>query len=333
MAELPDGIYIRLKPETYFAQDRLGSTDMVTLHNRPADWWYGSRHNPHHTRTSSTEMDFGSALHLLVLEGETAYLKSTKLRPDEYPDEKTGELKPWHGGSKWCKAWLEDNEGPDTLILTEDMDRRLRHMAALIMNHPELGEPMRGGLSEVSVLYTLSNGLKCRARFDKLLSKFVLDLKTYGGDARGLDLTQQCLYNVKDRHMDVQRYMYFLARQAMAKLPIFGATPKEEEWLRRIAAIEEWRWCWLFYRRRDDQTARAPIVKPIYRSHFDGTFESGRQKLDVAVKNYLTFMQRFGTEVPWAIIAPGEEPPDHSLPMGLTDIPPPVDLPEIKEPA
>lgn len=339
MITLEDGVYVNLSSERYFAADRLGSSDLKTLHNHPADWWYGSRHNPDRgDREASPEMEFGSALHLLLLEGEDAYRKHCVVRPSEYPDEKTGELKPWHGGAKFCRQWMEIHDSPSVHIITEDADRRVRHMAALIQHHPELGQPMQKGLSEVSVLWTHeATGQRLRARFDKLLPRFVVDLKTFGANARGIDMTQQCLWLVKDRHMDVQRFMYFLARQAMADLiangKVFGATPAQVDWLGKVGAVEDWRWCWIFYRRRDDQKGHAPIVKPIYRSHFDLTFESGRQKFDVALQNYRTFVSRFGFDVPWAIVEPGEEPADHSMPIGLNDCPPPVTFPEPEEQA
>lgn len=338
MITLDDGIYVGLPSDRYFAADRLGSTDLSVLHNRPADWFYRSRHNPFYEREATAEMEFGSALHLLLLEGEEAYRAGCVIKPATYIDAKTGEEKPWNGNANVCKAWLEEHDRPGVHIITEDADRRVRHMAALIQNHPELGEPMRKGLSEVSVLWTHEQtGIRLRARFDKLLPRFVVDLKTFGANGRGIDLTQQCLWLVKDRHMDVQRFMYFQARQAMATLiaagKVFGATSAQADWLAKVAAVEDWRWCWIFYRRRDDQKGYAPIVKPIYRSHFDVSFESGRQKMDVALQNYRTFVDRFGFDVPWAVVEAGEEPPDHAMPMGMTDHPPPFTFPDTERSA
>jgi hypothetical protein len=271
-------------------------------------------------------MQFGSALHALVLEGEEAYCAAAVIPPFD------------NFRTKEAQVWRDEQLLAGKLIVTPDMDRRLRHMAALILNHPELGEPMRAGLSEVSVLFTHeATGLRLRARFDKLLPRFTLDLKSFGGNARGVSMTQQCLWLVKDRHMDVQRFMYFLARQQMAGLiqqgKVFGATPEQTDWLRRVAAVEDWRWGWLFYRRRDDDKGHAPIVKPIYRSHFDQTFESGRQKFDVAAANYRTFVDRFGFKVPWAVVEPGEEPADHEMPYGIADCPLPVSFPKLAEAA
>lgn len=335
---LKDGVYIGLSADRYFAQDRLGSTDLVRLHRDPASWYYGSRHNPHRPDMKrSAEMDFGSALHALVLEGEDAYQRLVRIRPESYPDKKTGELKPWHGGAQFCKDWEEFNGGPGILILTEDMDRRVRHMSELILNHPELGAPMRGGLSEVSVLWTGVDGTKLRARFDKLLPAFVVDLKTFGGDARGLTVKQQCLNLVAQRDMDVQRFLYFQARQKMAELidagHLVGGNDHEREWIAKAAKVRRWAWAWIFYRRRDDERPYAPVVKPIIREHEDITFDTGRRKVEVALQNFATFRDRFGFDVPWAVIEPSEVADDHEFPSWITNVNDPVIFPSEKEAA
>lgn len=322
MIALPDGVYAHLSPDRYFGQDRLGSTDLTTLHNRPADWWYGSRHNPHRPpREPSPEMEFGSALHALLLEGEDAYLEATVLSP--YEDYRTRE----------AREWREGQRAQGRLILTEDMDRRVRHMTALIRNHPELGEPMSAGMSEVSVLWSTEDGIKLRARFDKLLPRFSIDLKSYGGDTKGVSLTQECMGLVASRHMDVQRFIYWEARQKMAQLiadgHLYGATADEADWLRKVSAVEDWRWLWLFYRRQDDQKGLAPMVKPIMRSHDDSSFRTGQSKVAVALQNYRTFRDRFGFDTPWAVIEAAEEPADHEFPPWLNHVREPVTFPPI----
>jgi hypothetical protein len=319
---LPDGVYVRLPDARYFGQHRLGSTDLTVLHKRPADWWYGSRYNPDASRTVTDEMQFGSALHAIVLEGEETYLERVAIKPATYPDAKTGEAKPWHGAAAYCKAWEADNAGK--LQLTQVQDRAVRHMGALILNHPELGAVLRSGLPEIAVLYTdTATGLQFRIKIDYLLPRFSVDLKSFGGDAKGLNLTQQCLSLVAQRDMDVQRYLYFQGRQRMAELialgALYGATPDEAEWLKRVAEIEAWQWCWIFYRRRDDSRGYAPVVKPIIRSHFDGTFETGRQKTEIAVQNFLTFRDRYGFDTPWAVIEAAEEPADHAFPAWMAN--------------
>jgi hypothetical protein len=332
---LPDGVYVNLPAETYFAQDRLGSTDLVVLHKDPADYYYRSKHNPHRkAKKASDEMVFGSGLHALTLEGEKAYVDGFKIRPDTYEDAKTGEIKPWNGNSNVCKAWLEANERPNVSIIDASADRRIRHMDALIQHHPELGEAMKAGMSEVSVLWTDPSGVKMRARFDKLLPLFILDLKTFGGDAKGDTTKQQCLGLVASRSMDVQRFSYAQARAAMASLPIFGATPDQEAWLKKVAAVKDWQWGWVFYRRQDDEKGHAPVVKPILRSPRDATYLIGEKKVATAIANYQTFVARFGFDVPWAVVEVTEEPQDHEFPPWLERIHEPITFPDtLKEAA
>ena len=318
---LPDGIYVNLSEEAYFGQDRLGSTDLVHLHKDPASWWYGSRHNPDRPERERTEaMEFGSALHVLVLEGDAEFEKRCVISPFE--DFRTKE----------ARMWRDEMRINRKIILTEDSARRVRHMAALILNHPELGPVLNAGLSEVSVLFTNDQGVKLRARFDKLLPRFVCDLKSFGDDARGRSVRQQCLALVAQRDMDVQRFLYFQARMRMGALieanAVFGATPEQVQWLQRVAAIEDWEWCWIFFRRRDDQKATAPIVKPILRKHLDATFDSGRRKVQVGLTNYANFIQRFGFEIPWAVVEPADEPADHEFPAYLADVHEPAEFPD-----
>lgn len=332
---LPDGVYVNLPAEDYFAQDRLGSTDLVVLHRDPADWWYRSRHNPNRRAKEPSEpMVFGSALHALLLEGEAVYARDFIIRPDTYEDEKTGEVKPWHGGSKVCKAWIEQHDRPGVSIIDADTDRRVRHMDALIRRHPELGEPMQAGMSEVSILYTdPATGVRLRCRIDKLLPAFSLDLKTFGGDAKGDTTKQQCLGLVAGRSMDVQRYAYDVARSLMGELPIFGASPEQEAWLRKVAAVKTWRWGWIFYRRQDDEKGHAPVVKPILRAPKDATYLTGEKKVAVAMSNFVAFRDRFGFDVPWAVVETTEEPADHEFPPWLERIHEPVTFPETQQEA
>jgi hypothetical protein len=326
--ELPDGVYINLKEEPYFAQRRIGSTGGKVLCKHPADFWYGEPWlNPDFENKEATaEMDFGKALHVATLEGDEAYAAAVAVHADTYLHPK-GDERPWHWSAGPCVAWGELNKGK--IILSQSANRRVRHMAALIMNHPELGSALKSGMSEVSVLFTL-DGVKFRSRFDKLLPKFTCDLKSYFGNARGRDLVQQCLNLVDDRDMDVQRYLYDVAREHLCEFvrsgKVYGADDVQREWLSNVARIEEWRWCWIFYRRRDDKLGHAPVIQPIFRSHGDVTWKSGKTKVEAAIQNYKAFMARFGERTPWARIEPGIEPDDSEFSPWMSNIPTPESL-------
>ena len=70
---LPDGVYVGLSEEAYFAQKRLGSTDLKELYKTPVNWWYASGYNPNKKPKPwkyQNDRDFGHGFHYLLLEGE-----------------------------------------------------------------------------------------------------------------------------------------------------------------------------------------------------------------------------------------------------------------------
>lgn len=309
---LPDGVHIGLHEDHYFSQPRLGSTDLVRLHRSPADWWYSSPHNPDRDEgEGSEERDFGKALHALLLEGEDAFAESIAISP--YDSFRTRE----------AQIWRDEMKIRGRAILSGDQVRRVRHMAALIANHPELGPPLGAGLSEVTVLFKLGDE-PMRARFDKLLPHFVVDLKTFGGHTRGRDTKDKALRLVAERDYDVQRYVYDRAREALCELvaagKVYGANAEQRAWLEKVANVTDWSWTWIFYQRRDDRQGRAPIVQPVERPRFDVTFDTGRRKAETALSNYRAYVSRFGFETPWALIEPLWRPLDHDFPTWLGDV-------------
>lgn len=82
MTDLPDGLHLNLPDQAYFELDALGSTDLVRLFQNGAGWWWGSRHNPRRKRASTRALNFGSALHALVLEGGRQFEERFAVEPD-----------------------------------------------------------------------------------------------------------------------------------------------------------------------------------------------------------------------------------------------------------
>lgn len=318
-AALPDGLYLYLPEEPYFRQERLGSTDLVKLAKTPADWWYSSRHNPHRIALEeSYELAFGSALHKLVLEGEHAFQRDILISP--YNDFRTKDARQWR-----------ERQPPGVTILKSEAVHRVRHMAQLILNHPEWAGPLRQGVPEASVFFH-HQGVAMRARLDYLLPQFTLDLKSFGGHIRGRDARDKALRIVAERSYDVQRYVYDVARQAMVQHIREGRvywSPAEElrdpppstmAWLAQLAEEPEWSWVWVFYQRRDDIAGRAPIVMPIQAGPQDITWETGKEKTELALANYASFVRRFGLTTPWALVEPMFTPSHMEWPHWLREI-------------
>lgn len=82
MTDLPDGLHLNLPDEQYFALDALGSTDIVRLFQNGAGWWWSSRHNPAYRRSTTRPLNFGSALHALILEGGRQFEERFAVEPD-----------------------------------------------------------------------------------------------------------------------------------------------------------------------------------------------------------------------------------------------------------
>lgn len=82
MEQLSDGVYFDLPEDVYFAQDRLGSSDLSKLSTQGFGWWWQSRHNPRRVSVPSPYQNFGRALHKLLLEGATAFARDFAVAPD-----------------------------------------------------------------------------------------------------------------------------------------------------------------------------------------------------------------------------------------------------------
>jgi hypothetical protein len=342
---LPDGVYIGLSEENYFAQKRLGSSDKARLWKAPADWWWGSSFNPKKTEQPwkcGNDRDFGHAFHKLLLEGEEAYRERVVIT--DYDGFQ----------SKDARAWRDTQHLNRLIILKPEHDEYVRHMVALVEHHPQLADAMADGLSEVSVFWTDEEGRRHRARFDKLLPSYIIDPKSYGAHNQGRDDHDRALRMVAARSYDVQRYDYDVAREKAVEFikegKVYGATPEQLAWLQRIpeadaARLAErmeffpdghpdqqsaWSWLWLFMQKPSNSKGHAPIVLPLERPRFDKTWRSGKMKVEKALENFDAYKARFGLgdepnqwgepAVPWASIHHVWRPRDEEFPNWLDDV-------------
>jgi hypothetical protein len=343
---LPDGVYIGLSEDRYFRQRRLGGTCGSKLFRAPADWWWSSsewneRFEPRKW-TLANDRDFGHAFHALLLEGEDVYRAKTVSSPFE------------NFTTKDAKLWRDEQLAERRVIVTEKMDYYIRHMVALVLNHPQLADAMAKGLSEVSVLWTDPEGRRLRARFDKLLPAFILDPKSFGPHNTGADEEDRALRIVAKLNYDVQRYIYDVAREQMIEHieagQVYGGTAEEVEWIYRFPEADraraaerqefypnghpdqqsKWSWMWLFVQKPSNSKGHAPVVLPLERPQFDRTWRTGQEKWNLAMANYDYYVSRFGlgpqpnedgeVSVPWATIRPVWRPLDEDFPPWLSDI-------------
>lgn len=259
--ELPDGVYLRLSPERYFKQDRLGSTDLIKLGQRKEGWWWQSRHNPRLKKASTEAQNFGSATHAIILEGEHAYETRFAVKPDKpagaietIPDMKKAlreagldfkgtsdwKLNDWaaamavHAPEAPCwpniEADFRRRKGDDRAEISADEDWALRVMYETALENPEIGPLIRIDgevpvLAEVSVFWTDQFGVRRRARFDKPAPKFTMDLKTLG-NFRGRSLAAGAGDVIQFEGYDIQ-----LADQHVARRRAYEMVLESEEHL------------------------------------------------------------------------------------------------------
>lgn len=357
--EPAEGIYLRLPNADYHRAGALGASDFATLDRDPASWWYGSRHNTwRRVRRDRPHLNFGSALHALVLEGEDAYAAQYAVAPDdddpgyarnifeikqlltERGVATRGVMDPaeihalarQHGLAPkvWTLATREYEQArkQGRASLTADEDRRIRRMAHLLAQHPDLGPGLRQGLPEVSVFWRrpAEPDILLRARFDRLLPRAIVDLKSMA-NPRGLAPRRAAQNAIADHDYDLAVPHYSEARQQLRRFLgegriFYGAADNgpasredvlasERAILAEIAAVESWRWIWVFYQvQRDDEgSERAPVVVPRWVDCSGPWYEAARATVERALANYRRMRDRFGLLNGWHDIEPIEELP------------------------
>lgn len=349
---LPDGVYLGLPEELYFLQLALGSTDMADLWLKREGWWWKSPNNPWWRRGKTTpEMLFGSACHTLLLEGLEAFESRWAVSPDprHFPDLLTTADEVFAALAAAGAPGAHPKLKKDALVDLARVHLQDRHVWDIIMDRFrrsardrdvisaqerwELGvmldaameDPaMRavvtadGGvhLAEVSVFWTLPDGVRLRFRFDSLLPAINADLKTLGmaGNANA-DLADAVGKRIGTGALDVQAAMSFVARRALydfvAAGQVKGGTEDQRAWLERFPGEAPldlgdkpgWAWLWMFYQKADTD-GRAPIIFPAW-MHF-GSLDhlDGHRKLLHALAFYREKVATVGLSKPWTRVEP-----------------------------
>lgn len=194
-------------------------------------------------------------------------------------------------------------------------DRMLRYMLEAALEDEECRRLLGYGqdvplLAEVSIFWTDEYGLKRRARLDKPVPHFTMDLKSLG-NWQGRDLVHSIGDRIRAEGYDIQVGDYHVARRHMHRMVrqdagrfLFGGTLEERAWVEAIA-IRDMRfdWIWLFYQ-KPEPSGRAPIIFPV-REHWRGPFHtSGHRKAWRAARFYREQVERVGLERPWSRVMP-----------------------------
>ena len=247
---MEDGIYANkvLSNDEYQALPRLSATLIKYAINDPMKAWANcSWLNPQYHDTTTDAMKTGSAYHKLFLEGREAFngTYKTALKKEDYENllVTVKEMQEWLTNysipytSKSTKKELialiqsqehhppvwdvlvanHKNQNADKEILKQNIIDDINLAYDIVDKDAIASKAISGGLPEVSMLYTLhikdgpdTYKIKCKARYDYLKLKSIIDLKTFS-NYMSHPLMRVINKSIVDRKYNVQAASYIEA--------------------------------------------------------------------------------------------------------------------------
>lgn len=295
------GIYFGMSNEDYHADPALGSTNLRKLANNPCGYWYGSPYNPTREIEKRTPARIrGDAMHKLTLEGEAMFSRYYMCGA-RHTDSMTASEKGTATKAANAKAAALGKES----LPSDDYDR-VRIAGAMISKNPKLAGAFQGGASEVSVFWE-RDGVMFKIRIDYLKPRGVGDLKGCA-NKKGKAFADACHDDIAGYRYDTQGAHYLDGRAQMPALITNGlvytidptggakvhASDQNSDLLKKVAEAKSYAFQWVFF-----ATEGAPLTYSKILSPANPLVEIGRDEIRIAVRNYRTFMDKFGPDQMW----------------------------------
>ena len=304
---LADGIYIGLDDERYHADPALGSSNIRDILKGANLYWHKSFMNPHRKAEKSTPAKLlGKATHKLLLEDFKPFDAIYKRGPydgdfDGTPAEKSALTKA--AKSKLMKG--------QELISADDYDF-IMGVKDVIDADPELTGCLDNGLSEVSIFWTRPDGVRCKARFDKLKLGGVGDIKTIANE-RERDLEQACKLDISTYRYDIPAEHYLEGRRQLPALLKAGAVFAGEapltkddhgadkilSFLARVAEQKTFAFQIVFIPKKGAPDAWSCVLSP-----GNPILTGAHTDIETAISYYRVMLDKFGADKRWL---PGRE--------------------------
>ena len=299
------GIYFDLPEDDYHADPAVGGTALPRLLASGPDYWWQSPLNPNQPeRKPSPSLEFGRALHKLVLEGRQAFGVRYVRRPDDLVrlDAK-------------AKAVLCPNG--ESVLDGDDFDR-IVVSGELIAKNPDLAAAFEGGVPEVSMFWEqpLDDGfvVRCKARFDYLKIRGVGDLKSIR-NYMNRPFGEACARAIVDHRYDLQAAHYLEGRAELARMVADGLVFGDHDpaWLKRAADSRAFAFQWVFF-----QAEGAPITWSRSLSPGNPILDIAERDRGKALQTYREFKQAFPDGEMWLLREPVTELDINDLPRWYT---------------
>lgn len=138
----------------------------------PADFYATWEGNPQSVEVKESKaLAFGRAVHHLHLRhaGQPTFSQLFTVQPEDYEDEKTGEVKKWTYNAKACKRWRDERIAEGKTILTQTEVEAIEGMALKLGEHPIIKAGALNGDVERSLFWKdKATGLWLKSRPDAI---------------------------------------------------------------------------------------------------------------------------------------------------------------------
>lgn len=326
---LAPGVYFDLDEDAYHGAFGLSYSGIKAFRVSPYFWWAQSPLNPRLAQVLAEERGseaktLGQAFDARIICGKEYFAAryAQELTHADHPDSlrTVDDLKGWleerslakTGKTKdvlitrvlehdptakiWdaiLQAYEFKHEGKT--FLSADWMEKIEVAAALIEMHPELSLALRGGAPQVSIIWNCEKtGVPCRARFDYLKQKLIVDLKTF--EPRGdMNLESAIGKEIGFRKYYIQAAMY---QEAAAQIPrfiqegkIFGTAP--DGFIDKLARHPDKAFGWIFQIKGPAPQAFGYMLPPQ-----SVLWTIGNSEVDNAKHLFRACLDRFGAD-PW----------------------------------
>jgi hypothetical protein len=301
-----DGIYIGLSNSIYHASSALGSSNIRDLLKGANLFWHKSAMNPKRPKNKLTPSKIvGNATHRLLLDGPELF-KAEYVRGPYGPDDE--DLSPGDKSALTKKAKAELTEGQE-LLSQEDYDFVVGCKQVLDAD-PDLQGCLDNGLSEVSIFWTRKDGVRCKARHDKLKIKGIGDIKTIANE-KERPIDQACLLDISTYRYDIPAEHYMEGRRQMGPLLSAGKVflgdgldqiPTKQEdrgandeaviaFLEQCVAVKAFAFQLVFIPKKGAPDAWSTVLSP-----GNPILENARADIEIAIAVYTSAKEKYGTK-------------------------------------
>lgn len=320
------GLYFGLPEDDYHAAFALSASGVKSLRISTLDFWARSPLNPDREDDDTDAKTIGRAYHKRIVEGREAFSAAYAPWIDkrDYPnacftidDIKEAIVAAGHKPAgkrkdEYVMQLLEVDPAAvvwDQLVahhaaihagrqlLDPRIISRIEISAAMIENHPQLGQAFRGGYPEVSVFWTdTDHEIPMKARFDRLKLKAISDLKTFE-NVQGMPVDRAIARAVSSYKYHIQARLYLDAvKEAKALIRagrVFGDVDKA--FLDGLLASDGHTFLLVFQQKGVAPLARGCILPPTI-------LDIGASELADAKVTFAKCLERYGTD-PWVDVS------------------------------